>query len=269
MFKKIFLFLLFIILFFLTSSTKNLSLSTTSSTLEDEFLKSISQYKSFNPEMIDLYYQEYLLNHNLVLSLNKINVPDFFNRQNMFPSFTFEGGPFVNKNYYLTKNFIPDDLVPVTISKVNRKNEVMLINKTALTYAKLLFEDAKKEGMNLVVFSAYRSYIKQKNLYQQANNKNYVAKAGFSEHQTGLAIDIATLDTGLTSYFEKTREYEYLTTHAHLFGFIKRYPKDKNTITKYPYEAWHYRFVGPELAKIIYEHNMTLEEYIYTYVALN
>ena len=268
MFKKILLILLFSLNFFIQTSTTILLPSTYVNNSTDEFFEMISQYESFNEKLFDLYYQEYQVNNNIILSLNKVNYPNFFNDQKIYNSLTFKGGLFVNKNYYLKNNYIPDTLIPVTITKINRKQETMLIDKTTLTYAKAMFDEASSKGLNLVVFSAYRSYIKQNEIYNKASDKNYVAQAGFSEHQTGKAIDIATLDTGLSIHFENTKEYEYLTKNAHRFGFIKRYPKDKENVTKYPYESWHYRFVGQDLATFIYENNLTLEEYIYMYVEL-
>ncbi len=265
MLKKLFLIMLWCGNLFLLIACKKSYLITNNT---DDFLNIIKDYQSFNEEFYDLYYQEYQLTNNIILSLNKVNYPDFFLNKYDFPSFNFEGGQFVNKNYYLAASYIPKNLVPVTINKVNRKGETMLINKEALSAASKLFDDAKSKGLNLVVFSAYRSFIKQKELYDNAKDKSYVAKAGYSEHQTGLALDIATLDTGLSIYFENTAEYLYLKNNAHLFGFINRYPKDKTMLTLYPYESWHFRFVGKSLAQKLYDENLTLEEYIYQYVEL-
>ena len=90
----------------------------------------------------------------------------------------------------------------------------------------------------------------------------YSARAGHSEHQTGLAIDISRRDIGLTSNFMFTNEYLYLKNNAHRFGFINRYPMDKEIITGYLFEPWHYRFVGVDIATEIYLNNITLEEYL-------
>ena len=100
-------------------------------------------------------------------------------------------------------------------------------------------------------------------------NELYLAKPGYSEHQTGLSIDVGTKDSGLTIHFENTLAFKTLKENAHLFGFILRYPKDKEELTGYAYEPWHFRYVGPVHAKIIYENNLTLEEYFYYYFILN
>ena len=129
-------------------------------------------------------------------------------------------------------------------------------------------DDAKKEGMNIIAMSSYRSYDYQVNLYNnyvKTDGKEaadtYSARPGYSEHQTGLAVDVYNLELPYTS-FEKTEEFNWMQENAHKYGFILRFPKDKVDITGYQYEAWHYRYVGKEVAKYIHNHNMTLEEYI-------
>ncbi len=92
----------------------------------------------------------------------------------------------------------------------------------------------------------------------------YSAEPGYSEHQTGLCVDFITesMEGILDLEFEKSAAFAYLSAHAHEFGFILRYPKEKTLLTGYTYEPWHYRFVGREVATEIYNGNMTLEEYL-------
>ena len=123
-----------------------------------------------------------------------------------------------------------------------------------------------------MVVSAYRTEDYQRNLYNgkvrtsgKAYADNYSARAGHSEHQTGLAIDIGST---LTS-FEYTAEFKWLQNHAHEYGYILRYPKGKEWITGYAYEPWHYRFVGIDAAKVIYEEGITFEEYHAKYKSVN
>lgn len=144
---------------------------------------------------------------------------------------------------------------------------------------KKMFEAAKKDGVVLIVCSAFRTVDLQSNLYQkkvikyasyglnktEAKEKAaaIVANAGASEHHTGLAVDIfasdyKTLDAG----FEKTAAFAWLDKNAHNYGFILRYPKDKQDITGITYEPWHYRYVGAQNAKMIKEKKITLEEYL-------
>ena len=143
----------------------------------------------------------------------------------------------------------------------------MMIDQTTLNAYILLFNDSLLHNLNLTIFSSYRSYEYQESIYNKEEN-SYVAAPGTSEHQTGLAIDISTKKTGLTSHFDNTPECIWLTNNAHKYGFIKRYPKEKEHITGYPYESWHYRYVGIEIAEIIYNNNITLEEYFYQYIIL-
>ena len=94
--------------------------------------------------------------------------------------------------------------------------------------------------------------------------QSYSAQPGQSEHQTGLCVDFITsgMNGELTEAFEYTEAFAWLTENAYKFGFILRYPRDKQDITGYTYEPWHYRFVGREAATDIYVGNMTLEQYL-------
>ncbi len=94
--------------------------------------------------------------------------------------------------------------------------------------------------------------------------RSYSAQAGTSEHQTGLCVDLITAETGdtLTRLFEDTLAFQWLSENAYRFGFILRYPDEKEDITGYTYEPWHYRFVGREAATDIHFANLTLEEYL-------
>lgn len=130
---------------------------------------------------------------------------------------------------------------------------------------------AKKDGINLTAFSTYRSYDYQVGLYNryverdgQAAADRYSARPGHSEHQTGLAFDIGEVGQEqhfASSSFANTKGGKWLAKNAHNYGFILRYPQGKEGITGYMYESWHYRYVGNDLAKKIYNQNTTLEEY--------
>ena len=92
------------------------------------------------------------------------------------------------------------------------------------------------------------------------------AREGESEHQSGLCVDfIQNGKLELENSFEKTRAFEWLTKNAHKYGFILRYPKNKEEITGYTYEPWHFRYVGIDAATVIYEDNICLEEYLAKY----
>lgn len=170
----------------------------------------------------------------------------------------------VNKKYKLEKDYIPKNLE-------NIDNKYALNNMKLVKIAKEKFEqmaaDAKKENLNIVAMSTYRSYEYQETLYnnyakQDGKEKadTYSAHPGHSEHQTGLSVDVFNLKEPFTN-FENTEEFKWMQKHAHEYGFILRFPKGKENITGYTYEAWHYRYVGIKHAKYIKENNITLEEY--------
>lgn len=97
--------------------------------------------------------------------------------------------------------------------------------------------------------------------------RQYYTEPGHSEHHSGLALDIITVEYqrdvySLTEQFAETDGYRWLIAHCAEFGFILRYPKGKTDITQINYEPWHYRYVGKEHAQYIMEHDLTLEEYI-------
>ena len=130
-----------------------------------------------------------------------------------------------------------------------------------------LSEEAKKEGKNIIAMSSYRSYEYQVDLYNryvETDGKEaadtYSARAGYSEHQTGLAVDVYNKELPYTS-FEQTEEFTWMQENAYKYGFILRFPKDKVNITGYQYESWHYRYVGEEVAEYIHKNDLTLEEY--------
>lgn len=125
---------------------------------------------------------------------------------------------------------------------------------------------ANNEGIKLNIISGYRSYSSQKYIYNNYVNKDgktkadtYSARAGHSEHQTGLAADINSLYTS----FINTKEGKWLNDNCYKYGFIIRYPKGKEDITGYIYEPWHIRYVGEKLATILYNNGnwLTIEEY--------
>lgn len=136
-----------------------------------------------------------------------------------------------------------------------------------------------KAGLKPVICSAYRSFQRQKELYEKKcqyyQNKRYsfdiaqklasqwVAKPGCSEHQTGLALDIVSVDyQQLDEKQEQTQEQQWLMLNSWRYGFILRYPKGKQSITHVNYEPWHYRYVGKIAATEIYNRQITLEEYV-------
>ena len=109
-----------------------------------------------------------------------------------------------------------------------------------------MLSDAKAEGIDLRIVTAYRSYSRQQQLYEAGAT---TAAAGTSEHNSGLAVDILTA----SGEFEGSSGEAWLLEHAAEYGFILRYPKDKESVTGFAYEPWHFRYVGKEQAKLISE----------------
>ena len=173
----------------------------------------------------------------------------------------------VNKFYHLPDKYEPNDLVTLT-SKYNQGINSKMRKEAAEAFMKMV-DGAMLDNIILKNSSAYRSYDYQVNLYDKYVKRDgkekadiYSARPGYSEHQTGLCADINTIN----SSFANTKEAKWLAKNAYKYGFILRFPKDKEDVTGYKYEPWHYRYVGIKAAKIIYEENLTLEEYYAYYI---
>lgn len=173
---------------------------------------------------------------------------------------------------YETPNLtVPD--VPFSFEEFHPKKQM---RKKAAVALEELFQAAEEDGLEPVAASGYRSYERQKAIYENSVAENgreyanrYSAKPGTSEHQTGLAMDVtsAEMGFGLDESFVNTEEGQWLKENAHRFGFVIRYPEGKSDITGYAYEPWHLRFVGKELAGKVHAENVTLEEYFGLYPA--
>lgn len=175
----------------------------------------------------------------------------------------------VNKNNPLEKTFEPNNLVVSNYSV----DKVVYLEEVAAKQLEKMVEDAKKEGINLLLISGYRSYDYQVRVYNNSIKNNgkeytdkYVAIPGQSEHQTGLAMDITSMNhSNLNESFSETKEAKWLHENMYDYGFILRYPKGKEDITGYNYEPWHIRYVGKSASKEIQKTGQTLEEYLFEY----
>lgn len=191
----------------------------------------------------------------------------------------------VNADHPLDENAIPKNLVvchfPFCADFSEEKRQLI---KDAALAATDLFVCAKTFGHTLFGISGYRSYARQKELYEQAGSNKHpgsidtaqshtapntgkswptVAAPGTSEHQTGLALDVSSPSVGLElkESFSETSEGRWLKDYAPIHGFILRYPRGKENITGYAFEPWHIRYVGKSLALYLTLTGMTLEEY--------
>lgn len=163
-----------------------------------------------------------------------------------------------NKTYSLPSNYVPNNLVTI-----NGYIKVVDYVRDAFNELK---SDATSLGLNIYASSGYRSYSDQNYIYNGYVSRDgkdtadtYSARAGYSEHQTGLAIDLNTVD----SSFDGTNESNWVKDNCYKYGFVIRYPKGKDSITGYMYEPWHIRYVGKDLAKRLYNNGdwLTFEEY--------
>lgn len=187
----------------------------------------------------------------------------------------------VNRDRPLEKGYVPTDLVriadviPANVLKEKYKNTQA--NRTAALALRRMLEDAIAQGVtNFQVSSAYRNYADQQSLVDDSvakfrkNNPSWstqrclsatyqtVAPAGTSEHMTGLAFDITV--PGVS--FSGTQQQKWLHAHCHEYGFIVRFTKEKEPITGFLAESWHFRYVGVEAAQVMAFNNWCLEEYV-------
>ena len=175
----------------------------------------------------------------------------------------------VNKLNRLQSNYVPHDLEQISLNYAT--NNKFLRKESKENFEKLS-SDAKKIGYSIIAVSAYRDYDYQENLfnnYVKEKGENYAlkcsAKAGHSEHQTGLSVDVMGSNNDYDQ-FEKSKEFDWMKNNSYKYGFILRYPKGKEYITGFKYEPWHYRYVGKDIASIIYTEGITLEEYYKKYI---
>jgi len=227
------------------------------------FIKSkLDRYLAYNSEDIDTIITN--INSNLDYEFYTNTVSTDISKETLM---------IVNKYYYLEKDYYYGELVKMDKAYDN-KNSSML-NSVAYEAFKKLVDDAEKEGYHIRNNSAYRSYSTQNSLYNNYKNsygldyaEKWSARAGHSEHQTGLALDVGVKNEYVLGKFEYSREFVWMKENSYKYGFILRYPKGKEYITGYNYEPWHYRYVGVDAATYIYENDITFEEY-YAYFIEN
>lgn len=174
----------------------------------------------------------------------------------------------LNKSYYLPATYVPENLREVNVDK----NKYMELPDYVAEVVETMIADAEKEGIHIVLASAYRSYDYQEGIFSRRVARNGFAEAetvvaipGESEHQTGLAIDITTagMSFGLNQTFENDPAFDWMMENCYKYGFILRYMKGREDDTGYVYEPWHYRYIGDiPAATYIMENNLILEEYL-------
>jgi D-alanyl-D-alanine carboxypeptidase len=177
-----------------------------------------------------------------------------------------------NKTSGLPAGYVPPDLtVPNVAFTFTDKSEKRMLRKEAATALEKMFILAGTDKIYLAGVSGYRSEARQKEIYDayvksdgQANADRYSSKPGFSEHQTGLAMDVSGTNGKCQAEdcFAGSPEADWIAVHAHEYGFIVHYLKGKESVTGYQYEPWHIRYVGVKVATEIHSKGITLEEYL-------
>ncbi len=177
----------------------------------------------------------------------------------------------VNKYHKLSENYAPK---LVNMSSKHSHAYTKKMQNVAYQALKEMIDAASLDNIILYDVSSYRSYNTQSILYNNYVKNDgflladtYSARAGYSEHQTGLATDLNTASS--SSHFEESKEFAWLNENAYKYGFILRYPKDKEYLTGYKFEPWHYRYVGVEAATYIKEHDITFDEYYAFFIEKN
>lgn len=219
-----------------------------------DYLDRYIEYKNNNKD---------LDNEQIILNVNMgIDQPYYTNTKET---------EYLNTTYLLVNKYhsLPSDYVPNNLQTINSKYSIggmKLVDEARKAFENMA-EDALKEKLHIIAMSSYRSYEYQVNLYNKYEKQDgkdaadtYSARAGFSEHQSGLCLDVYDGEIPYTS-FEKTNEFNWMQKNAYKYGFILRFPKDKTNETGYKYESWHYRYVGEEIAKYIHDNNISFEEY--------
>ncbi len=224
----------------------------------------------FNIQNIERYEEYYLKHPEYTIDQVTLYVEigldyDFYTNINVVEDYTSITA-LVNKY-----NQIPDDATfnnLLTLPKPYSNNGKKHVRSEMYEPLKQMIDDAKKEGIKLVVISSYRDKTVQTNLFNKYTKNNgldyalkYSAKPRHSEHELGLAIDFNTTQPT----FKKSKEYKWLKDNAYKYGFIERYPDKKEFITGFAYEPWHYRYLGVDIATKIYIENITFEEYLVKY----
>ena len=179
----------------------------------------------------------------------------------------------VNKYYHLDSAYTPTDLV--NISNRYYYGEGHQIRSVAYDAFVDMWNQANNDGIYLIINSSYRTYAEQQQVYdfyKDSRGTTYAdsiaARPGYSEHQTGLSLDIFSTEYTTTSNFKDSPAHEWLVNNAYKYGFIQRYKEDSEELTGFAEEAWHWRYVGVEAATYLHEHDITFDEY-YTYFILN
>lgn len=169
----------------------------------------------------------------------------------------------VNRYHYLEKGYKRNDLEKIRTTCAYPGNYAA---RAVVDAFYKMQEDCKRQtGAQLMANTSYRDYSYQAQVFK-IHDKSTVASPGYSEHQTGLGLDITSIEHPEKWAFGKSAEGQWTQQHCHKYGFIVRYPEGKEHITGYGYEPWHLRYVGVDAACRIHEEGITFDEYYAFYI---
>lgn len=235
------------------------------SKLFQEYIQDISKYltvKYFKEANFDRYrkffngsYEKTILYVNIGLD------KDYYTDTTLTDDFSVT--MLVNKYHGVSDKFSVPDLTQ--ISEECSIAEPNYMSREAAEAFETMCRDAKDQGYDILANSTYRDMDTQQetwdtylNLYGIKYNEKYVTRPGYSEHHTGLSVDIKSKHSNI---FKESKEYQWCLDNSYKYGFIHRYPESKVNITGISSESWHFRYVGVEIATYIYENNLSYEEY--------
>lgn len=238
--------------------------------VKKEYIENISNYLKFDyakTRYIDRYIEYYRTTResyeNVVTFVNIGLDQEYYADTKINNKYSTD--MLINKYNGVSENFEPDHLTKIPNEYCKDETEDQYLSEEALTAFEEMAEAAKAEGYTILANSAYRSYQDQEEVYQTYYDlygenyvKKYAARPGYSEHQTGLSLDVASANSNI---FEESKEFTWMFENAYKYGFVLRFPKGKENITGFQYEAWHYRYVGKDIATYMYENDLTFDEY--------
>ncbi len=236
--------------------------------IEDKINKKCKKIKYCNKKYMTRYINYYNKNKDLSIEdiITRVNINldyNFYTHTTKTP-YLNETYILVNKYWYLKENYTPNNLQ--IIPEEYARSGMRLVQEAKDAFVSMA-RAARRDDRPIIAMSSYRSYNYQVDLYNKYKDADgtkaadtYSARAGYSEHQTGLCVDIYDGKIDYTN-FEKSDSFKWMQDNAYKYGFILRFPEGKEDITGYQYEAWHYRYVGKKIAKYIHDNDITFEEY--------
>lgn len=239
-----------------------------------DIVSKYSNKKYFNYQKLEQYIAAYDTYQDYDYAVNIVNFPFIISTNKTNEKYIIQDPEniltLVKKGFYFSSSYIPSDLTETSKMPIAPDCQNRTVRQEVANALDLMFEDASKEGLQLVFNSGYRSYETQVKTYKDNEEKygglyaaEYVALPGASEHQSGLGVDLTSQSvidkTRIT--FGDTAEYQWVVENCANYGFIIRFETGTADITGIAHEPWHLRYVGKDVAKEIVSLGITFEEY--------